>query len=126
MIAVEILDEKLRAAGIPIHGVSCGLDGGPVGARIDFSEKATDQHRKDALAILDAFDWKDTAPREPPAIIVDLGKIDSAAREQLIDWCLADYLRRVPDAAKKLGIDVPGEEAIAVAVESVAIEARIG
>lgn len=47
------LDQAIRAAGIPIDGVS-GVQGN---IRIDFKPEATAQQRTDAQAIVAAFDW---------------------------------------------------------------------
>lgn len=46
--ALVRLDEAIRAAGIPIHGVSP--------TSVNFRPEATEAHRQQAQAMLDAFD----------------------------------------------------------------------
>lgn len=47
------LDQEIKAAGIPIYGVS-GEQGS---VRVDYMPSATDQQKADAQTIVDNFDW---------------------------------------------------------------------
>jgi hypothetical protein len=55
-MVAERLDRALRAAGIPIVGVSVGNDADRTTWRIDFQAAATAQHRTDGEALRLSFD----------------------------------------------------------------------
>lgn len=59
LIAIAILDEKLKAAGIPFDGIS----GGPGSVRVDYQPEATPAQRTQGAAIIAAFDWTLAAER---------------------------------------------------------------
>lgn len=74
---VAALDQALRAAGIPIIGVS----GDPPEATIEFAAEATQQHRDDAAAIQAAFPLTDAKRRAIEAIDARSEKLLTAGLE---------------------------------------------
>lgn len=56
-----LLDDALRAAGIPIAGVSVGSDADRSTWRVAFLPAATDAHRAEAAQIVGTFDPADPA-----------------------------------------------------------------
>lgn len=61
MLRISAFDEALRAAGIPIDGVS-GVPGPSV--RIDFRPEATREQRQQANDLAQAFDWSEPTPAQ--------------------------------------------------------------
>lgn len=59
--SIARLDSELRAAGVPIDGVSGGPPPAPV--RVDYRPGATAAQRDQGAQIVAAFDWSDTAQR---------------------------------------------------------------
>jgi hypothetical protein len=57
VLSLQRLDSMLRAAGIPIDGVS----GSQGSVRVDYQASATTQQRTDGDAIVAAFDWSGAA-----------------------------------------------------------------
>ena len=62
MATVAALDLKIKAAGIPIFGVSYSSKTNPPTVRISFDPVATPQQRMQAQAIVDAYDWNAPDP----------------------------------------------------------------
>lgn len=100
MTRVSALDQTLRAAGIPIHGVSSGP---PV--RIDFRDEATAAHREQAAQIEASFVYTPRKPRKPDKIIADLDALSSAAWRRTVNRVLAELLQSRPDLLKPEGIE---------------------
>lgn len=105
-MSLEKLDQALRAAGIPIDGVS----GDRAQARIDFQSAASAQDRARAASILAAFDWSPRAPRKTPDLLADLQKLPPADHQKLVDLVLADWLARHPQAGNDQGVPIVGDE----------------
>lgn len=58
------LDLLLRAAGIPLDGLSRGKAVGPGGVHIDFLAEATAAQRQQARRLVENFDWSPRAQRD--------------------------------------------------------------
>ncbi len=65
-MSAAALDAALKAAGVPIDGVSPEMIEGKREWRVDFAVTATDEQRQTAQAIVDAFD---PATVKPPVIV---------------------------------------------------------
>jgi len=105
-MSVTRLDEKLKDANIPIVGVS-GVQGD---VRVWFHPSATVQQKVDAAAIVASFDWTPRRLKGPLALIAEIASLTTADRNKLLAATAADFLRRVPRAAIRLGINIEGDE----------------
>ena len=83
MIVIEILDARLRAAGIPIVGVADNGNGGTY--RVDFAVGATPAQRGDAAVIVAAFD-----PVAEQGILDGLAAGKIAAQSEAETWFAAN------------------------------------
>lgn len=94
-MTISVLDERIRAAGIPIHGVS---DNGDGTYRVDFAAGATAQQQSDAAVIVAAFD-----PVAEQVILdaEEAGKV--AAQTGAKAWYLAN-----PNAALLFDLSIDG------------------
>ena len=70
MNTVADLDERLKAAGIPILGVSYNRT--PLKVVVQFGQGATAKQMADAQAIVDAFDWTPRRTRALGNIVSDV------------------------------------------------------
>lgn len=104
--AATRLHEAIEDAGIPIFG----LRGEPGSVAIDFSPAATAQQIADAGDIVASFDWTPRRPRTYLSIISDIAALAAADRNKLLAAVAADFLRRAPRFAQKLGIGIDGDE----------------
>lgn len=106
MSAAAKIHEALTAAGIPIDGVSVG----PTGLRIDFRTEATAQQRLQAQAIAAGVDIVPRKPADRAAVRQAIAALSAADRQRLMIETTVDWLIDHPQAARKLGIAVDGDE----------------
>lgn len=79
MIIVAELDKALRAAGVPIDGVSMGRADDKQTWRIDFADGVTDEQKAAAEAALKAFDAEAEARKPEPLSLAERVAILEAA-----------------------------------------------
>lgn len=106
----ERLDAALKAAGIPIHGVSVNHKTTPRTVRVDYAAGATLQQRVDGQAVVDAFDWTQRKPKAQAALLTAIQSLSAADRNKLLAAMAAEFLRENPDFARRLGIALDGDE----------------
>lgn len=106
----ERLDAALKAAGIPIHGVSVNHKTTPRTVRVDYRDEATARQRADGQAIADAFDWAPRRPKTQAALLTAIQALSATDRNKLLAAMAAEFLREHPDFARKLGITLDGDE----------------
>lgn len=84
------VDLALRAAGLPILGVSIGNRTDKTTWRVDFTPEATDKQRTEAAALISAFE---------PAVDVELAPI---TLEGVLTWCAGKFGVSPVDAASEV------------------------
>lgn len=98
--------DLLQASGIPIHGVS----GEGLSARIDFKSAATAQQRIDAIAMRDSFDWTPRRQKGIAALSTEINALSAQDQRKLLLAVQADFLRKNPRFARRLNINLDGDE----------------
>ena len=77
---------------------------------VAFTKDATAQQKTQAATIVAGFDFSAKKPRAVASILQDIAALSNADLLKLTRLALADFLIRNPNAAKKLGVNISGEE----------------
>lgn len=107
MATIIDLTDALTAAGIPNTGVTRDQFGV---VTVLFTKDATPQQKTQAAAIVAATDLTPKTPRAVASIMQDIANLSAQDVVKLTRLALADFLLRYPNAAKRLNINISGEE----------------
>lgn len=106
MSAAAKIHDALTAAGIPIDGVAVGA----TGMRIDFRPEATAQQRQQAQTLAASVDVAPRKQADRVAVRQAIAALSAFDRQRLMIETTVDWLLDHPQAARKLGIPVDGDE----------------
>lgn len=111
MAAAARLDAALREASIPIEGIALiNATTNPPTIRVDYKASATQAQRDQGAAIVAAHDWRRRRARSLAALTTSINNLSAADRQKLQVAVAAEFLQRNPQFAKKLNINVEGDE----------------
>jgi len=114
------LDQKLKAAGIPIQGLSGTRDH----CKIVFDGEPTDEQRAAATAILKDFDWTERVAKPVEDIDVILKRLKPEDKQKILDWWLVEQVRADPKLPARAGVQSVSDEVVEAKAAVAEAEAR--
>jgi hypothetical protein len=103
----DILDRIAAAA--PVEGLEQRPDGTLVP---QYRTEPTAEQRRQVESILATADLRDRRPRPTNDLLTAIQALSATDRNRLIALAIADLLQRHPRIARKLNIDLEGDEVI--------------
>lgn len=101
---VAILDGLVRAAGVPIDGISVSnITPTPPLVTIQYKASATAEQIATGEAILAGFDWRRRRALDRNTVVAGLQSLTVGQRNTLVTHMLAEYLRDNPAIAAQIG-----------------------
>lgn len=118
---LDRLQSQLKTAGIPLTGISPrqpAEDEAPhftdrgqgFFVELHFDVAATAPQRALAAQMLAAFSFERRRPRSRASLLAEVQALTTNQRNQLLAVMAVDFLLREPGFAKKLGINIDGDE----------------
>ena len=90
---LTVLDQTLKAAGIPISGLSNAGPPYPAGVTIDYLPAATAEQRAAGEQVRETFDYRPRRSLSRGAIVTQIAALTTAQQTQLLRHLLAFLLR---------------------------------
>lgn len=83
---------------------------GGMRVRLDWEQVPTPEQLGAVDASLLAIDLADKERKEVAELLTEVGQLQAGDRTKLVNAVVADYIRRFPDFAKKVGVAIDGEK----------------
>ena len=90
---ITVLDQTLRAAGIPIEGITNAGPPYPAGVTINYAPAATAEQRTAGEQIRETFDYRPRRSLSRANIVQQIASLTTAQQNQLLRHLLAFLLR---------------------------------
>lgn len=102
---INILDGLIRAAGVPIDGVSVtDINATPVAVVVQYQASATAEQIALAVQIVAQFDWRKRRALARNTVVTALQSLTAPQRALIQTHMMAEYLRDNADIATQIGV----------------------